>query len=39
MGVSDGFNIVVKLVAPQKAETLLATGATKGFSRKLFSME
>jgi hypothetical protein len=39
MGVSAGFNIVVKLVAQQKAETLLTTGGTRGFSRRLFSME
>jgi hypothetical protein len=36
MGVSGGFNFVLKLVAPQKADTLLTTGATKGFSRRLF---
>jgi len=39
MGVSAGFTFVIKLVAPQKPETLLTTGATKGFSRRLFSME
>jgi hypothetical protein len=30
---------VVKIVAPQKAETLLTTGASNGFSRRLFSIE
>jgi hypothetical protein len=40
MGVSAGsFNSVMKLEVPQKAETLQTTGVSKGFSRKLFSME
>jgi len=39
MGVSAGLNIVVQLVAPQKAEILLTAGATKSFSRRQFSME
>jgi len=39
MGVSAGFNIEVQLVAPQNVETWVTAGATKGYSRRLFSME